>query len=35
VRIAHSKDESVLLPEMVAAAKSLAAAVTEWCGVAA
>ena len=35
LRIAHCKDESVMLPEMVAAAKSLAAAVTEWCGVAA
>jgi acetylornithine deacetylase/succinyl-diaminopimelate desuccinylase-like protein len=35
VRIAHCKDESVMLAEMVAGAKSLAAAVTEWCGVAA
>ena len=35
LRIAHCKDESVMLPEVVAAAKSLAAAVTEWCGVAA
>ena len=35
VRIAHCRDESVMIPEVVAAAKSLAAAVTEWCGVAA
>jgi len=35
VRLAHCKDESVMIPEVVAAAKSLAAAVTEWCGVAA
>ena len=35
LRIAHCRDENVLLPEIVAAAKSLAAAVTEWCGVAA
>ena len=35
LRVAHCKDESVMLPELVAAAKSLTAAVTEWCGVAA
>jgi acetylornithine deacetylase len=34
LRIAHCKDESVVLSEVVGAAKSLAAAVTEWCGVA-
>ena len=35
VRLAHCKDESVMIPEVVAAAKSLAAAVMDWCGVAA
>ncbi len=35
VRVAHCKDESVELDEMIAAARSLAAAVLEWCGVAA
>jgi acetylornithine deacetylase/succinyl-diaminopimelate desuccinylase-like protein len=34
VRIAHCKDESVEIDEVVAAARSLAAAVVEWCGVA-
>jgi acetylornithine deacetylase len=33
LRIAHCKDESVSLSEIVNAAKSLAVAVTEWCGV--
>jgi acetylornithine deacetylase len=35
LRLAHCKDESVELDEVVAAAKSLAACVVEWCGVAA
>jgi acetylornithine deacetylase len=35
LRLAHCKDESVELDEMIAAAKSLAACVLEWCGVAA
>jgi acetylornithine deacetylase len=35
VRVAHCRDESVELDEVVAAARSLAVAVTEWCGVAA
>ena len=35
VRLAHCKDESVLIAEVAAAAKSLAAAVMGWCGVAA
>ncbi|MFN0153745.1 MAG: M20 family metallopeptidase [Gaiella sp.] len=34
VRVAHCRDESVAVDEVVAAARSLAAAVTEWCGVA-
>jgi acetylornithine deacetylase len=34
VRVAHCKDESVELDEVIAAAKSLAACVVEWCGVA-
>ena len=34
LRIAHCKDECVIIPELVTAAKSLAVAVTEWCGVA-
>jgi acetylornithine deacetylase len=32
LRLAHCKDESVPLDEVIAAAKSLAAAVLEWCG---
>jgi acetylornithine deacetylase len=35
VRVAHCKDESVDVDEVVAAARSLAIAVVEWCGVAA
>jgi acetylornithine deacetylase len=35
LRLAHCKDESVDLDEVIAAAKSLAAAVLEWCGAAA
>ncbi len=35
LRIAHCKDECVRIPEMVAAARSLAAAAMGWCGVAA
>ena len=35
LRLAHCKDESVELDEVIAAAKSLAACVVEWCGVAA
>ena len=34
LRIAHCKDESVEIDEVVAAARSLAACVLEWCGVA-
>ena len=34
LRLAHCKDESVDLDEVIAAAKSLAACVVEWCGVA-
>lgn len=34
VRLAHCRNESVCLDEIAAAARSLAAAVTEWCGVA-
>ncbi len=33
LRLAHCKDESVSLDEVIAAAKSLAACVMEWCGV--
>jgi acetylornithine deacetylase len=32
LRIAHCKDESVDLDEVVAAARSLAACALEWCG---
>lgn len=35
LRIAHCRDESVDVDEVVAAARSLAACVLEWCGVAA
>jgi len=35
LRIAHGRDESVDVEEVVAAARSLAACVLEWCGVAA
>jgi acetylornithine deacetylase/succinyl-diaminopimelate desuccinylase-like protein len=34
LRLAHCKDESVSLDELVAAAKGLAGCVLEWCGVA-
>lgn len=34
LRIAHCKDESVEIDEVIAAARSLAACVVEWCGVA-
>ena len=34
LRIAHCKDESVEIDEIVAAARSLAACVLDWCGVA-
>jgi acetylornithine deacetylase len=34
VRVAHCKNESVEIDEVVAAARSLAAALVEWCGVA-
>jgi acetylornithine deacetylase/succinyl-diaminopimelate desuccinylase-like protein len=34
VRIAHCKDESVVLDEIIAAARGLAACVLEWCDVA-
>ena len=33
--LAHCRDESVLIDEVMAAAKSLAAAVVDWCGPAA
>ncbi len=32
---AHGKDESVVIDEVIAAARSLAAAVVDWCGPAA
>jgi acetylornithine deacetylase len=32
IRVAHCKDESVEIDEVVAAARSLAACVVEWCG---
>ena len=35
IRLAHCKDEHVELDEIVASARSLAACVVEWCGVAA
>jgi acetylornithine deacetylase/succinyl-diaminopimelate desuccinylase-like protein len=35
VRLAHCKDESVQIDEVIAAASSLAVAAVEWCGVAA
>jgi acetylornithine deacetylase len=35
VRVAHCKDESVEIAEVIAAARSLAASVVEWCDVAA
>jgi acetylornithine deacetylase len=34
LRIAHCKDESVEIDEVLAAARSLAACAAEWCGVA-
>jgi acetylornithine deacetylase len=35
LKVAHSRDESVSLDEVVLAAQALAATVVEWCGVAA
>jgi acetylornithine deacetylase/succinyl-diaminopimelate desuccinylase-like protein len=35
LRLAHCKDENVEVDEVIAAAKSLAACVLEWCGAAA
>lgn len=34
LRVAHSKDEAVVVEEVFTAAKVLAAAAMEWCGVA-